>query len=185
MRRGYDERASEVRSARRALPPLLAPLSGLRVEREKHRRTFEGSTATPTGVVAVTPAYVPLSATRVLRLCYVSPAALTPPPLERRARHPLRFFTPRLSPYPFLPPPLLRYPLTPLGSGEEDDATLGASTRSSIRVYTTTVELGPRESQTRSDQGMLTILLSRYPDGSRSHDLNLQLRRVPLSSQMK
>jgi len=106
MKRGYDERASEVRSARRALPPLLAPLSGLRVEREKHRRTFEGSTATPTGVVAVTPAYVPLSATRVLRLCYVSPAALTPPPLERRARHPLRFFTPRLSPYPFLPPPL-------------------------------------------------------------------------------
>lgn len=42
-------------------------------EREKHRRTFEGFTATPTGVVAGCPCLQPA--------CSVSPVALIPPPV--------------------------------------------------------------------------------------------------------
>lgn len=143
-----DERASFECASRS--PASLAPLSGLRVEREKHRRTFEGSTATPTGVVAVTPACLSRQPA-----CYVSPAAPTPPPCGRRH--------PRASPHPVRRPSRFpRHPLTPpLRRGERRHPSRSYA----ISTYVCVPLLSSRNRANHGpvrDRGLLTILLSRY-----------------------
>lgn len=156
-----DGRTSRASSARRTLPPLLAPLSGLRVEREKHRRTFEGYTATPTGVVAVTPACLSRQPA-----CNVSPAAPTPPRREHRAS-PARFSSPLLVHHPTRLP---RRPLTPpLRRGERRHPSRSYAISVHVCVCVCIPLLSrSRESRTCPDRGMLTILLSRY-SGDRVH----------------
>lgn len=167
--RGAERRMNECASRS---PASLAPLSGLRVEREKHRRTFEGSTATPTGVVAVTPACFSRQPA-----CNVSPAAPTPPRRGRRAS-PARFSSPLLSHRPTRFP---RCPLTPplrRGERRHPSCSYAISTRVCVFYYC----------RDRANHGWIRGCLRYYyrdiraTEFTRGHDLKLQLQRIQLSS---